>query len=96
MFSSLRNFMNRHRRKFLIGGAVIAGGVLTLRYAQRKLIEYHEAKAREFIERTRRTQHFETTERTCNQAIMGLAPNLIDQILKYLDADSVVSELRDK
>lgn len=95
MFSSLRNFMNRHRRKFLIGGAVIAGGVLTLQYAQRKLIEYHEAKAREFIERTRRTQHFETTERTCNQAIMGLAPNLIDQILKCLDADSVVSELRD-
>lgn len=94
MFSAMKNFLNRHRRKFLIGGVVVAGGMLSLRYAQRKLIEYQEAKAREFFERTRRTQHFETTERTCNQAIMGLAPNLIDQILKNLDADSIVAELR--
>lgn len=78
----------------MISGVVVAGGMLTLRYAQRKLIEYQEAKAREFFDRTRRTQHFETTERTCNQAIMGLAPSLIDQILKNLDADSVVAELR--
>lgn len=94
MFSSMKNFLNRHRRKFLIGGVVVAGGMLTLRYAQRKLIEYQEAKAREFFERTRRTQHFETTERTCNQAIMGLAPSLIDQILQNLDADHIVAELR--
>lgn len=94
MFSAMKNFLNRHRRKFLIGGVVVAGGMLTLRYAQRKLIEYQEAKAREFIERTRKTQHFESTERTCNQAIMGLAPNLIDQILKSLDADRIVAELR--
>lgn len=94
MFSAMKNFLNRHRRKFLIGGVVVAGGMLTLRYAQRKLIEYQEAKAREFIERTRKTQHFESTERTCNQAIMGLASNLIDQIQKTLDADSIVAELR--
>lgn len=94
MFSAMKNFLNRHRRKFLIGGVVVAGGMLTLRYAQRKLIEYQEAKAREFIERTRRTQHFESTERTCNQAIMGLAPNIIDRILKNLDSDHIVAELR--
>lgn len=94
MFSSMKNFLYRHRRKFLVGGVVVAGGMLTLRYAQRKLIEYQEAKAREFFERTRRTQHFESTERTCNQAIMGLAPNLIEQILKSLDADHTVAQLR--
>lgn len=94
MFSAMKNFLNRHRRKFLIGGVVVAGSMLTLRYAQRKLIEYQESKAREFFERTRRTQHFDSTERTCNQAIMGLAPNLIDKILKSLDADSIVAELR--
>lgn len=94
MFSSMRNFLNRHRRKFVVTGVVVAGGVLALRYAQRKLIEYQESKAREFIERTRRTQHFEATERTCNQTIMGLAPNLIEQIMKHLDADRIVEELR--
>lgn len=90
----MKNFVNRHRRKFLVGGIVVAGGMLTLRYAQRKLIEYQESKAREFFERTRRTQHFESTEQTCNQAIMGLAPNLIEKILKRLDADDIVAELR--
>lgn len=94
MFSSMRNFFYRHRRKFIVGGTVFAGSLLALRYAQRKLIEYHEAKAKEFLERTRRTQHFETTERTCNQAIMGLASNLTDQILQHLDADRFVAELR--
>lgn len=90
----MRNFLNRHRRKFLVGGIVIAGGVFTLRYVQRKLIEYQESMAREFLEKTRRTQHFEATERTCNQAIMGLAPNLVEQILKHLDTEQIVKELR--
>lgn len=86
--------MNRHRHKFVVTGVVIASGVLALRYAQRKLIEYHESKAKEFFERTRRTQHFESTERTCNQTIMGLGPNLIEKILKHLNADDVVEQLR--
>lgn len=94
MFAGVRNFLNRHKRKFLVSGAIIASGVVALRYGQRKLIEYQEAKAREFIERTRRTQHFETTERTCNQAIMGLAPNLIDRILRCLDTDPLLEQLR--
>lgn len=94
MFAGVRNFLNRHKRKFLVSGAVIAGGVVALRYGQRKLIEYQEAKAREFIERTRRTQHFESTERTCNQAIMGLAPNLIDRILRCMDTDPLLEQLR--
>lgn len=94
MFSGIRNFVSRHRRKFIFTGAVVAGSVLALRYAQRKLLEYQEAKAREFFEKTRRTQHFETTERTCNQAIMGLAPNLIDQILRTLDTEPILEKLR--
>lgn len=94
MFSGIRNFVSRHRRKFIFTGAVVAGSLLALRYAQRKLLEYQEAKAREFFERTRRTQHFETTERTCNQAIMGLAPNLIEQILRTLDTEPILEKLR--
>lgn len=96
MFPAMRNFFYRHRRKFFVGGTVIAGSLLAVRYAQRKLIEYHESKAKEFLERTKRTQHFESTERTCNQAIMGLASNLCEQILFQLDADRLVAELRQR
>lgn len=93
MYSGVKNFLSRHKRKLVVGG-VIAGGIIAVRYAQRKLLQYQEDKTREFIDRTRRAQHFETTERTCNQAIMGLAPNLIDRILKCLDTDPLLEKLR--
>lgn len=94
MFSSVKNFLSRHKRKFIVTGVVVGGTVLAVQYAQRKLREFQEAQAREFIERTRRTQHFESTERTCNQAIMGVAPTACDQILQHLDTGTILEELR--
>lgn len=94
MFSSIKNFLSRHKRKFIATGVIVGGGVLAVQYAQRKLREFQEAQAREFIERTRRTQHFESTERTCNQAIMGVAGPLCAGILQNLDTQPVLDELR--
>ncbi len=76
-------------------GVIVGGGVLALQYAQRKLREFQEAQTREFIQRTRRSQHFESTERTCNQAIMGVAPALCDKILKRLNTDIILQQLRE-
>lgn len=95
MFSSVKNFLSRHKRKFIVTGVVVGGTVLAVQYAQRKLREFQEAQAREFIERTRRTQHYESTERTCNQAIMGVAPSLCDEILQELDTQSILDKLRE-
>lgn len=94
MFSRLRNFVSRNRRKFIVGGIVIAGTGLALRYAQRRLREYQEKQVKEFLEKTRRLQHFESTEKTCDQAILGLMPGLCDSIVKMLDTDSLLAELR--
>lgn len=95
MFSSVKNFLSRHKRKFIVTGVVVGGGVLALQYAQRKLREFQEAQTREFIQRTRRSQHFESTERTCNQAIMGVAPALCDKILKRLNTDIILQQIRE-
>lgn len=95
MFSSVKNFLSRHKRKFIVTGVVVGGGILALQYAQRKLREYQEAQTREFIQRTRRSQHFESTERTCNQAIMGVAPALCDKILKRLNTDIILQQIRE-
>lgn len=94
MFSGIKNFLSRHKRKFIVTGVVVGGTVLAVQYAQRKLREFQEAQAREFIEKTRRTQHFESTERTCNQAIMGVAPTLCEQVLTHLDTETLLEELR--
>lgn len=95
MFSSVKNFLSRHKRKFIVTGVVVGGGILALQYAQRKLREFQEAQTREFIQRTRRSQHFESTERTCNQAIMGVAPALCDKILKRLNTDIILQQIRE-
>lgn len=94
MFSRLRNFLSRNKKKFIVGGVVIAGAGLAFRYAQRRLIEYQEQQVKEFLEKARRLQHFESTEKTCDQAIFGLMPGLCDAILKMLDTDSLLIELR--
>lgn len=96
MFSSVKNFLSRHKRKFIVTGVLVGGTVLAVQYAQRKLREFQEAQAREFIERTRRTQHFESTERTCNQAIMGVAAPLCTEILQNLDTQVLLDQLREK
>lgn len=96
MFSSVRNFLSRHKRKFIVTGVLVGGTAMALQYAQRKLRQYQEDQAREFIERHRRTQHFEMTERTCNQAIMGVAAPLCEEIRKTLDTQSVLDALREK
>lgn len=94
MFSRFRNFISRHRRKFVIGGLLVAGTTLALRYAQKRLREYQEEQIKEFLEKQRRIQHFESTERTCDQAIMGLAPGLCENIMKLLDSDEILQRLR--
>jgi len=94
MFSRVRNFLSRNKKKFITGGIVIVGAGIAFRYAQRRLIEYQEQQVKEFLEKARRLQHFESTEKTCDQAIYGLMPGLCDAILKMLDTDSLLAELR--
>lgn len=90
----MKNFFANHRRGLAIGGIVIGGSVLAVRYAQRKLHEYQLEQAKAFLEKNRRTQHFEATERTCNQVITNLAPTLCEEILAVLNTDEILEQLR--
>lgn len=94
MFSRIRGFLNRHRRKFIVGGILVGGAVLLSRYTQKKLREWQERETKEFLERTRRQHHFESTERTCNQTILSLMPPIREAILKILDTEKLVIRLR--
>lgn len=96
MFTSLRNFMSRHKKKFIVTGVIIGGGVLAVRFAQKKLQEFQETQAKEFFEKARRFQYFELTERTCNQTINGLAFGLYDVIIANLNSDELLTKLREQ
>ncbi|CAK1545692.1 unnamed protein product [Leptosia nina] len=95
MFSSIRNFLHRHRRKFIVTGAVFGSIYLLMSYAQKKLREWQEKEAKKFFEMTRKKQHFESTERTCNQTILSLSKIVSDNILNSLNTEDIVQRLHD-
>lgn len=94
MFSRFRNFMSRHKRKFLVTGVVVGGGYLAFRFATRKLREFQESQASELIQKARRSCHFDSTEQTCNQTIMRLAPNVCDVVMNLSETDAVLEQIR--
>ena len=94
MLSGVKDFFYRHRRKFIVTGVVFGGSYLAYRYAMKRLMEFQEKQAREFLDHTRRTQHYESTERTCNQVIVGLSSKLYDEIIRLLSGEDVMEQLR--
>lgn len=94
MFSSIRGFLNRHKRKFIVGSVFVGSIIFLTRYTQRKLREWQEKEIRALLERTKKRQYFESTERTCNQMILSLAVTLRNSIIKELETETIINELR--
>lgn len=95
MFSNIKNFLNRHRRKFFVTGAVVGGLYILTSYAQKKLRDWQEKEAKKFFEMTRKKQHFEGTERTCNQTILSLSKIVSESILSLLNTEEIVQKLQE-
>lgn len=95
MLEGLKDFLRRHKRKFIVTGAVFGGLYLLTGYAQRKLREWQEKEAKRFFEMTRKKQHFESTERTCNQTILSLSKIVTESILSILNTEEIVQKLQD-
>ncbi|XP_052866493.1 peroxisomal biogenesis factor 3 [Anopheles cruzii] len=94
MLERLKDFLYRHRKKFITTGIVVGGSVFLLKWIQYKLRELQERQAKEIGEKLRRMQHFECTDRTCNQTITGLAPALSDKLFERLNTDDILVKLR--
>ncbi|KAL7303672.1 hypothetical protein TKK_0003815 [Trichogramma kaykai] len=95
MFRRVRNFFYNHRRKFLFGGVFFGTLIVLARYARGKLRDWQEKEVNELLERSRKRQHFESTERTCDQTVLKLSTNLRSAITKCLNCEKIVNELRE-
>ncbi|KAJ8882684.1 hypothetical protein PR048_014496 [Dryococelus australis] len=94
MFSSIRGFLSRHKRKFIISGVVVGGAVLAVKYIGYKLEQWQEKETKEILERAQRHSHFESTERTCDQTIMSLAPVVQETIVSLTETENIVEMLK--
>lgn len=91
--SSLREFVSRHRRKFIVGG-IIVSTIVFIKYTARRLREWQEKEIKDILDKSKRRQYFECNERTCSQMIMSLIATLRDSIIKVVDTEAVVNKLR--
>lgn len=94
VFSKVRNFVSRHRGKFIVGSIFITSSILLTRYAQQKLKDWQEKEMLEFLERTRKQQHFENIGRTCNQTTMNLANSLVEALSHVIDTEGTIAKLQ--
>lgn len=96
MFGRLRDFLYRHRRKFLVGGVIIGGAALLSRYAEKKLLEWHDRQTRMLVERQKKRQHYDNTVRTSCATVLSLSGSMKEVIGRELDADALLQALRDQ
>ncbi|XP_003971450.1 peroxisomal biogenesis factor 3 isoform X1 [Takifugu rubripes] len=94
MFSSVWNFVKRHRRKFIFTGAAVGGVYFLGKYAQKKLREMQEREAAEYLAQARRHIHFESNQRTCNMTVLSMLPALKDAIVSQLNSESLTMLLK--
>ncbi|CAL1683902.1 unnamed protein product [Lasius platythorax] len=95
MFSSIWGFLKRHKRKFVAGSIIVSSVIFLTRYTQRKLREWQDTEIRMLMEKTKKRQHYESIEKTCNQTILSLASTLRNSVIKENDTETIINQLRD-
>ncbi|XP_030839046.1 peroxisomal biogenesis factor 3 [Strongylocentrotus purpuratus] len=94
MLGSIWNFVKRHRRKFLVLGAVAGGASLLYKYAEWKLKEWRETEEAECLAMARRAHHFESNQRTCNMTVLSMIPKLRELLLYHLNSEELIQKLK--
>lgn len=94
VISKFKDYLTRHKTKILVGGAIIAGSIFLTKIAQQKLIQWQEKETKEFLERNRKQSHFESLGRTCNQTISNLSSALTLLVIKVINTDDIIIELK--
>lgn len=96
MFSSLRGFFERHRRKIVITGALLGGAYALGKLAHWKLSDWYETQQVEFLAQSKKQLHFDGNQKTCNTTFYSLLPGLQDAIFELVDSEAITEKLKNK
>jgi len=94
--SSVVNWVRRHRRKFLFGGAIVGGIYVVGKVAEWHLARTQEMEAKQVVEKVRKQSHFAATENTCIHTLDALFPTLKRVVETHLDSEKVTAVLKNK
>lgn len=96
MWSSIKGFFQRHRRKIFISGAVLGGSYIFYRYVKWRLLEWQRQQETEYLAQARKQHHFDSNQRTCSITLFSLLPSQRDALVQRLNCEAVTAQLREK
>ena len=80
----------------MVGTAVVGGIALLSRYAEHKFLEWHDNQTRTMLEKQKKRQHYENTQRTANATVMSLAGSMKELVTKELDSETLLLAIREQ
>ncbi|CAI8030037.1 Peroxisomal biogenesis factor 3 [Geodia barretti] len=90
------SWVYRHKGKFLVLGAAVAGSYVGGRWLLNKTSELQEKRRSSELEEARLQKHCENHCKTCLSAVVCLLPRLKEAVQAQLDAESITEQLRSK
>lgn len=96
MWTSIKDFIRRHRRKFIFTGVAIGGAYLLGRYMQWSYREWQHQQELEYIAHARKQHHFESNQKTCTITLFSLLPSVKQALLEQLNTEAITQQLRQK
>ncbi|KAJ1783251.1 peroxin, partial [Coemansia sp. RSA 2399] len=84
----------RHQRKIVIGAGVVGGLYMSAKVLTQRLVEMQATSAKERASKENIRRRFDQNQRDCLFTIMSLLPELSEQVLREVDVERLIAELR--
>ncbi|KAJ2835484.1 peroxin [Coemansia erecta] len=94
MLDGLWSFARRHQRKFVIGAGIVGGLYYSGKLLTQRLFEMQNASSKERSAKENIRRRFDQNQRDCMFTIMSLLPELSEQVLREVDVERLIAELR--
>ncbi|KAJ2742545.1 peroxin [Coemansia sp. BCRC 34301] len=94
MLDGAWNFVRRHQRKLAITAGIVGGLYYSGRLLVNRVVEMQAVSAKERTSKENIRRRFDQNQRDCLFTIMSLLPELSEQVLREVDVEKLITELR--
>ncbi|KAJ1919440.1 peroxin [Coemansia sp. S17] len=94
MLDGAWSFVRRHQRKLAITAGVVGGLYYSGRLLVNRVVEMQAVAAKERTSKENIRRRFDQNQRDCLFTIMSLLPELSEQVLREVDVERLITELR--
>ncbi|KAI8322508.1 Peroxin-3 [Martensiomyces pterosporus] len=94
MLEDVWNFARRHQRKLVITAGIAGGLYYSGKLLAQRLVEMQATSSKERSSKENIRRRFDQNQRDCLFTIMSLLPELSEQVLREVDVERLISELR--